>query len=144
MQALRLNNSGVMVFRPDIFQTSGVIQGAIFKFDGTTLTQLVSGADLAPGGGGAPFGRNITVGDLNDSGDVAFTVPLLAAGSAGTSQTTLYVKPGGGGAPVRVAGVGDVAPSTGGGTLINFNLLSFNNLGDICITRTAAAVPARR
>jgi hypothetical protein len=126
--SLKLNNSGLIAFRPDFFQANGLGQGVIFTFDGTSLHQIVSGADLAPGGGGAKFERNINLLGLNDSGDVAFTAPLVPSGSVLSLQTTLYIVPAGG-APVRVVGLGDAAPGTGGtfGTLIP---MSFNNRGE--------------
>jgi hypothetical protein len=127
---LRLNNSGLIAFRPDFFQANGTGQGAIFTFDGTSLQLLVSGADLAPGGGGAKFERNINLLGVNDSGAVAFTAPLTPSGSV-LQQTTLYIVPAGG-APIRVVGVGDAAPGTGG-TVGSFTPLSFNNRGEALI-----------
>jgi len=126
---LRLNNSGLIAFRPDFFQANGVGQGAIFTFDGTSLHQIISGADLAPGGGGAKFERNINLLGLNDSSDVAFTAPLVPSGSILPLQTTLYIVPAGG-VPVRVAGLGDTAPGTSGGTFSALAFLGFNNLGE--------------
>src|SRR5262245_49964587 len=127
MQRINLNNSGLLAFHMDFFQSNGVGQGIIFTFNGTSLQRIVAGDDPAPGGGGASFGRTISLAGLNDSGDIAFF-------SSGTGQSTLYIVPAGG-APVRVAGVGDVAPGTAGGTfgsLTQISLIqsSFNNLGE--------------
>jgi hypothetical protein len=41
---ITLNNSGVLLFRLDFAQASGVGQGAIFTFDGASLQQVVSAA----------------------------------------------------------------------------------------------------
>jgi hypothetical protein len=128
MQLLRLNNSGLLAFHVDFFQANGVGQGIIFTFDGTSLQRIVAGNDPAPGGGGANFERGITLAGLNDSGDVAFTAPLVPTGSVLPAQTTLYIAPAGG-APVRVAGLGDAAPGTGG-TFGTLSVISFNNRGE--------------
>lgn len=135
LNQIRLNNSGLLAFRPDFFQANGIAQGAIFTFDGATLQQVISGSDLAPGAGGAAFGRAMNLIGLNDAGEIAFSAPLIPPGSPATAQTTLYIKPAGG-APVRVAGLGDVAPGTGGGTFSTFNFLGFNNRGEELFTST--------
>lgn len=135
LNQIRLNNSGLLAFRPDFFQLNGVGQGAIFTFDGAALQQVISGADLAPGGGGAAFGRAMSLLGLNDAGEIAFSAPLIPPGSPAAAQTTLYIKPAGG-TPVRVAGSGDVAPGTGGGTFSTFGFLGFNNRGEQLFTST--------
>jgi hypothetical protein len=53
---------------------------------------------------------------------------LIPSGSTLPAQTTLYIKPAGG-APVRVAGLGDAAPGAGG-AFSSLNLLDFNNNGE--------------
>jgi hypothetical protein len=130
---MRLNNSGLLAFRLDFFQANGLGQGVIFTFDGTTLTKIVSGADPAPGGGGANFERGLTLLGLNDSGDVAFTAPLVPV--LLPAQTTLYIAPGGG-APVRVVGLGDTAPGTSGGTFSTLIPMGFNNRGEELFSST--------
>ncbi len=135
LNQIRLNNSGLLAFRPDFFQANGVAQGAIFTFDGAALQQVISGSDLAPGAGGAAFGRAMSLLGLNDAGEIAFSAPLIPPGSPLTAQTTLYIKPAGG-TPVRVAGLGDVAPGTGGGTFSTFGFGGFNNRGEQLFSAT--------
>src|SRR6185503_9757609 len=122
-QSIRINNSGVVVFHIDFSKADGKFQGAILKFDGTSLTPVVTGADTAPGSGGALYERNISLSGFNDAGDVAFTAPLT------TNQQALFIIPGGGSA-VRVAGVGDAAPGTAG-TFSSFTPVSLNNVGEV-------------
>jgi hypothetical protein len=130
IQTLRLNNSALLAFRVDFFQSNGLGQGIIFTFDGTTLRRIVAGTDPAPGGGGANFERQINLLGLNDSGDVSFTAPLVPSGSILPQQTTLYIVPNGG-APVRLAGPGDTAPGTSGGTYGGaLAFMGFTNLGE--------------
>jgi hypothetical protein len=124
---IRINNSGVVAWRADFFQANGLGQGAVFTYDGS-IHQIVSGADLAPGAGGAVFGRNMVLIGLNNTGDVAFTAPLVPAGSLAPAQTTIYAVPSGG-SPARIAGLGDSMP--GGGTLATLTAISFNNQGEV-------------
>jgi hypothetical protein len=133
MQQVRLNNSGLIVFKIDFAQANGVLQGILFSFDGTTLERLVAGDDPAPGSGGANFERQISLIGLNDSGDIAFTAPLVPLASGLPAQTTLYIKPNGA-SPVRLIGLGDTAPNTGGGTFSSLGAMNFNNAGE-CLFR---------
>lgn len=125
----RLNNAGLIAFRLDFFEANGVAQGVIFTFDGTSLQQIVSGADLAPGGGGAKFERGLALVGLNDSGDIAFVAPLVNTATNLPPQTTLCIIPEGG-SPTRIAGLGDSAPGTGG-TFGSIAPISLNNLGEV-------------
>jgi hypothetical protein len=130
IRPMRLNSSGLLAFQVDFFQSSGVGQGIIFTFDGTSLHRIVAGDDPAPGGGGANFERFISLVGLNDSGAVAFTATLVPSTSGlPPVATALYIVPSGG-APLRVAGLGDAAPGTLGGTYGSFTALGFNNLGE--------------
>jgi hypothetical protein len=128
VQTLGLNNSGLLAFNSVFYQANGVRQAIILTFDGTSLQRIVAGNDPAPGGGGANFG-DLTLLGLNDSGDVAFLATLVPPLPVLPAQTTLYIMPAGG-TPVRVAGLGDTAPGTSGGTFSSLTILSFNNLGE--------------
>jgi len=128
IQGARINSAGLIAFEVDFDMLNGVPQGIIFTYNGTSLKEVIDGTQNAPGGGGANFERLLSLVGLNDSGDVAFTAPLVISGSGLPNNTTLYIAPGGG-TPVRVAGLGDCAPGTGG-TFGSLSPLGFNNRGE--------------
>jgi hypothetical protein len=110
-QAPRINSSGSVVFRVDFARADGTFQNALMKFDGTTLSTLVTGDEVAPGSGGATFDRSFNLWGLNDSGDIAFTA-FPGSGTPGNSAVSaLFIKPASG-APVRVVGTGDHFPGS--------------------------------
>jgi Tol biopolymer transport system component len=117
----RINNSGKVAFATD-YIANATFQRVILVYDGSSLTPIINSTDVAPNSGGATYGRTITLGGLNNSGDIAFTaIP--------NGVTTLYIVPNGG-ASVRIAGPGDTAPGTGG-TLNNIALANgANSLSD--------------
>ena len=129
--AIRSNAAGVVALQFDYF-TGDTTKSAIVSYDGTTFTKVVLASDLAPGGGGAVFGRPTALIGLNGSGAVAFIAPLTALGAppGTTASTTIYVASAGG-SPVRVAGPGDAAPGTGGGSFGTITALGFNDLGEV-------------
>src|SRR6185436_13782303 len=105
----------------------------LLKFDGTSLTTVVTGSDIAPSSGGATYGRLITGIGYNDNGDVSFTAPLS------TNIGALFIIPGGGGA-VRLAAAGDAAP----GTLFTFGAitgLGMNAGGEVLFRATLTGAP---
>jgi hypothetical protein len=122
--APHLNNAGLLAFTVECFQENGRPIHVIFTFDGVSLRQVVSGLDTAPGSGGSRFERDISLIDVNDAGDVAFTATLVASGSGLPARTTLFIAPGGG-APVRVAGLEDAAPGTAGATFASLSPVVF-------------------
>lgn len=126
----RLNNSGLLAFRVDLFLTDGTAHNVIFTYDESSLQQIVASTDLAPGGGGAKFERAINLFGLNDSGTLCFTAPLVPVSSGLPAQTTAYIVPNGG-APIRLVGLGDTAPGTGGGTFGSVAPVTFNNAGEL-------------
>src|SRR5439155_26726876 len=93
--------------------------------------KIVSPEDIAPGTGGAIFGRTSALGGINDASDIAFTSRPGFLNSP--SASTLFISPGGG-PPLRIAGPGDTASGTGG-TLTNISLVSgttsLNNAGEV-------------
>ncbi len=125
----RINSSAKVAFLAEYAQTDGQLNRALLLFDGTNLQKIIASTDIAPNTGNSTFGRLITFGGLNDAGDIAFVSPL----TSGTSPTLFFIPAGG--SPVRVAGPGDVAPGTGGGTLSSISLASaltsLNNNGEI-------------
>lgn len=131
----RLNSSAKLAFAAD-YGTSSNLQRAILIFDGANTQNIVNSADIAPGTGGAIFGRTINLAGITDAGDVAFTGTLIPLNSSAPAQTTLFVVLAGG-APVRTVGPGDPAPGTGG-TFTNISLSnaanSLNNGGEVLFT----------
>ena len=130
--APRLNSSAKLAFTAD-YGTSTNVQRVILVFDGVGFQNIVNSSDIAPGTGGAIFGRTITLGGINDAGDIAFTADLRPLGSPASTpaQTTLFIVPSGG-APVRIAGQELAA---GNGPLVNISLASgttsLNNAGEV-------------
>src|SRR6185436_728759 len=45
-QFLRINSSGSIVFNTDFSRAEGTFSGALLKFDGTSLTTVVTGSDI--------------------------------------------------------------------------------------------------
>jgi hypothetical protein len=135
--AVVLNAAGVLVFHVEFMEAPSLLwQGAIIKWDGASLTTLVTGLDTDPVSG-KTYGR-FSSGGLNDRGDVAFTAPLVQAPVAVgvPGNPTLFIIPAGG-APVRIVGLGDQAPGTNGGTFagrLSFGRL--NNRGEKLLTGT--------
>ena len=136
--AIRSNAVGGVALQIDYF-TGDTTKSAIVTYDGTAFTKVVLASDLAPGGGGAVFGRPTALIGLNGAGVVAFIAPLTALGAPpGTvASTTIYVAAAGG-SPVRVAGPGDAAPGTGGGTFGTITALGFNDLGEVVFRSTVS------
>ncbi|HKP37368.1 MAG TPA: PKD domain-containing protein [Pyrinomonadaceae bacterium] len=132
-QFLRINNSGSIVFNTDFSRADGTFSGALLKFDGTSLTAVVTGSDTAPSSGGATYGRLITGIGFNDNGDVSFTAPLS------NNIGALFIIPGGGSA-VRLAAAGDGAP----GTVYTFGTitgLGMNAGGEVLFRSTLTGAP---
>jgi hypothetical protein len=109
---LLMNANGVIAFRADVFTTNRATH-VIMTFDGTTLHTLVTGADTAPGTGGAKFEHAMTLIDLNDNGDVLIGSTLVPLGSNVAALPTVFRIAAGGGV-TRIAGPGDASPVTGG------------------------------
>ena len=133
---LSLNNSGLLAFMADTALAAGETIAVIMTFDGTSFQKIVAGNDVAPDTGGRRFGRGPILIGMNDSGDVAFTAGLYfyPFSPTNTAQTTLFISPGGG-APVRLIGVGDAAPEMGQGeTLATMSSSRLNNRGEILLS----------
>jgi hypothetical protein len=125
----KLNSSGLLAFGCQCATSAGISQGGIFTYDGASYHKIVFGSDTAPGTGGATYGLNIALVGLNDLGDVAFTAPLTYYPAP--AKTTLFIAPGGG-APMRIAGVGDAAAGMSHGeTLSSLTVDGFNNQGEV-------------
>ena len=126
-----MNNSGVVCFYLEFF-FGGITRRAVLTYDGSAYHTIAYSGDPAPGGGGAAYGRNLAVSGITNGGNIVFTAPLVASG---TAQTTIYIAAAGGGTPVRLAGPGDVAPDTGGGTLAGISTATqFNDNDDVLFT----------
>ncbi len=124
----RLNNSGLLVFKVDFGQISGLSQGAILMYDGISLEKVVAGPDLIPGSPNTPYGRNLGLIGVSDQGTIAFTAPL--APSPTPPITTLFMKTWQGDA-LKIVGLGDPAPdSVGTLTTLSPNPSSFNHGGE--------------
>jgi hypothetical protein len=136
IDALAMNNSGLLAFSVLFHTPAGKVQEVIFTFDGTSLQPVVSSFDIAPGTSGATFGPSLALIGLNDAGDTA-VITATTIGNQATSvtfPTTLFIIPGGG-APVRLAGVGDSAPGTGG-TLATLAGVALNSRGEVLFSGT--------
>lgn len=128
VSGMRINNSGLAVFRLVFSLSTGENQGGILAYDGSGISTVVYGADPAPGTGGARYGNGITLTGLNDAGDVAFVAPVEIPGVF-SNRTTVYLAPLGS-QPTRIAGLGDPAPGTAG----TFGLISgiaLNSRGEV-------------
>jgi hypothetical protein len=133
--APRLNATGVLAFGSiDVHALDEETQSALLTFDGTTLRTIATGLEAAPGTAGARYARSLALGGLNDSGDVLFTASPVPAGGGPALGTTIYLARAGA-SPIRVAGVGDAAPGTGG-TFSVITGIDFNNAGDIEFSAT--------
>jgi len=128
---LKINASGILCIQLDYY-SGDTTKNGIFTFDGSSFTKVALATDIAPGSSGSVFGRPVALVGINSSGAVAFTAPLVPLGApTGTPlNTTVYIASAGS-APVRVAGPGDTAPGTGGGTFGSINGIAFNNLGEV-------------
>ncbi len=130
---LALNSSGLLAFTVDTALPTGELVGIILTFDGSSFKKIVAGNDVAPGTGGLRYGRSASFIGMNDSGDVVFNanfrfMPYLPTSAA---QGALFISPGGG-APVRLIGIGDAAPEVGQGkTLATMSAIRLNNRGEI-------------
>jgi hypothetical protein len=133
----RLNESGLLAFGADLSMENGEIMNAVLTFDGTTLRTIVTGADKAPGAGGARFERAVALAGLNDAGAILLTANFQPSGSTVPPLPTLFIVPAGG-TPARLAGFGDTAPDTNGGILSSVTNPRLNNAGDVLFTGTIA------
>jgi Tol biopolymer transport system component len=127
--SVRINNSGKVAFATD-YIANAEFRRAILLYNGSSLTPVINSTDVAPNSGGATYGQAITLGGLNNGGDLAFT-------ASPNGVTTLYVLPNGG-SSVRVARGGDAAPGTSG-TFANIVLANganslANDSGEIVFT----------
>jgi hypothetical protein len=129
ISTVKINSSGVIAVRVEFYTDRTM--GAILTYNGSTFHTIACSTDVAPGTGGAVFGRTLTLIGINDAGDVAFTSSLANAPSINTSLAlpTLFIAPAGG-APVRLIGKGDAGPGTGG-TLASPGARSLNNRGEV-------------
>jgi hypothetical protein len=130
IQALDLNEAGLVVFKVDFALATGRMMGAILAWDGTALRAVVTGLDHVPGSTTVRFERGISLLGLDDSGAVAFAAPLVDAASPAPAQTTIFIARASG-SVVRVAGLGDAAPGTGGKQYGSFSPEAFSNAGDL-------------
>jgi hypothetical protein len=134
LSSLRTNPSGVVALLAS-YASGDTTNRALMTFDGASLAKVAFASDPAPGAGTA-FGVGMILIGINASAAVAFSAPLMPIGSNSvTLTTTLYIGAAGA-TPVRVAGVGDVAPETGGGTFSAMSGLGFNDAGAILFRAT--------
>ena len=132
MSGLDINAAGESRVEIDYYLPP-YIGHAILGYDGSAFRTIANSFDTAPGAGGLPFGRAMSLIGLNDPGDTAFTAPLVPYGSTSAAQTTIFIARAAG-SIVRIAGPGDSAPGTGGGTLDQISALAFNNSGEVVFT----------
>jgi hypothetical protein len=129
--ALQINASGLLAMGVELNLSSGEQQVAIVIYNGASLVNVVDGTDIAPNSGGARFGLGLTLRRLNDAGSVVVTIP--APGQLpNPDQVVVFLVPNGG-APVRIAGVGDSAPGTAL-TFLGLEVSGFNANGEVLVT----------
>src|ERR1700730_2971519 len=117
-----LNSSKTLLFEVFLSTPDGEFQESLLTYDGASYRTVVSSTDIAPGPGGAAYGTSLTLGSINDEGDVNF-----AAVPIGKSGITFYIVPSGLPA-VRIVASDDPLPpactwcrsSATGGSLTDF------------------------
>ncbi len=132
----RINQSGLVCVRFEYFEAYA-IKSAIFTHDASGFHKIVLATDIAPGSARSVFGRMTALVGVNDSGDVAFTAPLVPIGYSPVlpAHTAVFIAPAGGAPVIRIAGQGDPAPDTGG-TLDALGSAQFNNRGEVLFRAT--------
>ncbi|MGH9523838.1 MAG: DUF7453 family protein [Terriglobales bacterium] len=130
--AIRLNGSGMAMLGISYLDATGHLITNVAIYDGNSVQLLVRPSDVAPGTGGDLYGPSISPVGFDGAGDVAFTAILAVPTDpySNLATPTLLIKPYGG-AVVRVAGAGDIAPGTGGGTIGPIGNMSMNASGTI-------------
>lgn len=103
-----MNNSGQVAFFAGLLNTSGgnADSLALFRGDGSTLTQIARSNDALPGGGTLVSFGSDTAPDINDSGVVVF--PISTSGGSGHDA----IFKGSGGALTVVARSGGAIPGS--------------------------------
>jgi hypothetical protein len=99
----------------------------LFVYDGASFLKVVLRDEIAPGTGGQRF-SNFAQHRINDNDQVGFqasfdTLPNISPAGIFIGAPNV--------APVKVALTGETAPGTGGGVYGNFQLIGFNNAGQI-------------
>jgi hypothetical protein len=122
--SLLINASGLLAMGVELNLASGEPQSAIVIWNGASLVNVVDGTDIAPNSGGALFGRSLTLRRLNDAGSIVVTIPAPVP-QPNSQQIVIFLVPNGG-APVRIAGVGDPAPGTAA-TFVGLEVRGFNS-----------------
>src|SRR6202158_1017152 len=100
-----LNSSKTLLFEVFLSTPDGEFQESLLTYDGASYRTVVSSTDIAPGPGGAAYGTSLTLGSINDEGDVNF-----AAVPIGKSGITFYIVPSGLPA-VRIVASDDAIPA---------------------------------
>ncbi|MGH9524546.1 MAG: DUF7453 family protein, partial [Terriglobales bacterium] len=134
INAVRMNNSGQLALNVSYNLATTQGTNALMIYSGGTLRTLLTAKDTAPNTGGKVYGRGLSIIGLDDAGNMAFSAPLYTGADLLTAvnQLTLFIAPASGPA-VRVAGVGDVAPGTAGGTFGSLTFISMNTAGAVLI-----------
>lgn len=126
--ALQINAGGLLAMGVELNLASGEPQSAIVFYNGASLVNVVDGTNVAPNSGGARFGRGLTLRLLNDAGGVVVTIPAPGF-QPDPDEIIVFLVPNGG-APVRIAGVGDPAPGTTK-TFFGLTVRGFNSSGEV-------------
>jgi hypothetical protein len=123
LNAHSLNAGGDVAFTDTV--TGGTIGSGVFRYSGGARTSVSLEGDSAPGTGGAVY-DGFESPAMNDAGDVVF--PAFLVGGSGATRG-LFRDSGGVGAMLGLEG--DLAPDTGGGTLVDFLFPDQNANGDV-------------
>jgi hypothetical protein len=101
------------------------IPRGVFLYDGSTFQIVAMRGDVAPGTGGQLF-NNFGAVRINDTDQIV----LLASFEPSFNNAGVFLGSTSG-PPAKIAAIGDVAPGTGGGTYNSFQLIGFNNAGQV-------------
>jgi hypothetical protein len=128
-----INASGQVAFGMDFFPRLGLIRRGIYVHDSAGFHLIADSADTAPDSGGRPFGRSLALAGFNDAGQVGLIAGLVKVTGTQPGAPTLFLTRVGG-TPVRIAGEGDPAPDTNGGTLSSIGSSGITAAGDLLFT----------
>jgi hypothetical protein len=121
-----LDASGTVLLNAGI-SADPVAQKGIFKGAGGSLTPLELWGQTAPGTGGGTF-KGSLLSAVNDGGSA-----VIQAGVSGGTTTEGIFKASGG-SLTNIAVLGQVAPGTGGGTFVAFNVPELNAAGTVAFS----------
>jgi hypothetical protein len=129
-QTLFLNGSGQVAFTASLTGTAGgeADNFGLYRGDGTSLSQIARQGQTAPGGTGT-FVSSMSLGGLNEAGQVAFRSNLPGGGIGGTVFTGLFT--GDGTSLQSIARTGQTVPGGNGVFATLSPVTGLNGLGQV-------------